>query len=191
MTTVTGIQPGNFRPVPVPLTPPPPPTWLRDVEEEEEITLEENTPTTIDAVQALRARGVDTAEDLLEHATPEQILTACRRWDGRKGVGPGLLASWIRNGVEPEPPAAPPTIDRLRDEFDEYAARYPVGTIIQSPHWRSVPVENPPPHSRIWGRIRQEDCPGTVRIIAANYPALIAECDSCRYDCNAIPIGTH
>ena len=56
------------------------------------------------AVAALRARGVNTAEAMLEHATPEQILLACHRWDSQQGVGPGLLANWIRTGqfLEPE-----------------------------------------------------------------------------------------
>lgn len=141
-------------------------------------------PDEVDAVRALRHRGVNNAEPLLELGTPNEILDACHRWDRQEGVSPGLLVSWIRNGeFEPEPPPPEPAANRLHAIFDEYAARFPAGTPIHSPHYRSVPVENPPPHARIWDRIRQENCPGTVRVAGANFPTIYAECDSCRYDC--------
>ena len=66
--------------------------------------------TVIDAVRALRARGIDNAEDMLEHGTPPELLAACHRWDQRKNVGPGVLVAMIRAGEfrDPTPPTRPP-----------------------------------------------------------------------------------
>lgn len=141
-------------------------------------------PTPEDAVAALSARGVDNGAQLLLYGTPEEILATCRWWDGRQNVGPGLLARRIRDqDFADEPPTPESPREQLQAKFEEYAARFPVGTPIHSPHYRSVRVENPPPHARIWDRIRQEVCPGTVRIVGANFPTIVAECDQCRYDC--------
>lgn len=133
---------------------------------------EGNGTTPMEAVKALRARGVDTAEDLLEHATPEQILTACHRWDGRQGVGPGLLVSWIRAGQfeEPAPAGAPSKGEQRRARFDEYAARFPEGAVAE-------------PHARLQARRWPEDdpCPGSMIVVDAIYPLLTMECDQCGF----------
>ena len=134
---------------------------------------EGNDTTAIEAVTALRARGVDTAEDLLEHATPAQILAACHRWDGRQGVGPGLLVRWIRNGEFTEPQAAPPPGKgaQLRARFDEYANRYPEGAIAE-------------PHARLQARRYPDEndpCPGLLVVIETTYPLISVECDQCDY----------
>ena len=99
--------------------------------------MNDNGSASIDAVKALRARGIGNAEDLLEYGTPDQILGACHRWDQRKNVGPGVLAAMIRNGEfvdeQPARPAAPTSASRLRARFDEYVARFPEGSVAE-PH---------------------------------------------------------
>ena len=126
----------------------------------------------MNAVNALRARGVDTAEALLEDATPEQILAACRRWDSRQGVGPGLLVRWIRAGEfdEPASPTGPSKTEIMRAKFDTYAARFPEGEVAE-------------PHARLQARRYPEDdpCPGNLVVIGTTYPAIAVECDTCDY----------
>lgn len=134
---------------------------------------EGNDTTAIEAVTALRARGVDTAEDLLEHATPAQILAACHRWDGRQGVGPGLLVRWIRQGqfAEPEPAGAPSKGELMRARFDVYADRYPEGATTEM-------------HAELQARRYPEDdpCPGDLIVIETTYPLITVECDECGYE---------
>jgi hypothetical protein len=143
-------------------------------------------PTELDALNALRERGVNAAEDLLELATPDQILATCKRWDAQHHVNPGLLVHWLRTGQIAIP--TPDPIDQMHAQFDDYARHLLTGTAIKSPHYRTVPIPDPPPNAHIWDRLRTEDCPGTVRITGANYPFILAECDSCRYDC-ATPVN--
>ena len=127
---------------------------------------------TIQAVEALRARGVNNPEDMLEHATPADILIACHRWDGQRGVSPGLLVHWIRNGEFDEPPALPPPSKgaTMRARFDEYAARFPEGAVAES-------------HRALQARRYPEDepCPGSLIVIETTYPLITVECDQCDY----------
>jgi hypothetical protein len=151
--------------------------------------MNDQQPTDEQAVAALAARGVDNGAHLLIYATPDEILATCRWFDGRQGVGPGLLAKRIRDQDFPtEPPPARNPIDEMHAKFDDYARQFLTGTVIRSPHYRTVPIPDPPPNARIWDRLRTENCPGTVRITGANYPFIQAECDSCRYDC-ATPVN--
>jgi hypothetical protein len=139
---------------------------------------DQTTVTTVQAVAALRARGVNTAEGLLEYATPDQILIACHRWDGQQGVGPGLLARWIRDGqfLEPEPAEPPGPGLQLRTRFDQYAARYPVGTVIE-------------PHQTMIDRRWRNDppCDGRIVVVDTTWPALILECDKCGFNATIPP----
>jgi hypothetical protein len=135
---------------------------------------------TVEALQALRARGVDQAEGLLADATPAQILAACRRWDGRQNVGPGLLAHWIRTGQIPEEAEPGPSIPaQLRARFADTAARFPIGTPIHAPHRRTITERMPTGQVLAIG---EEDCPGAVRVTARDYPVIACECDRCPYD---------
>jgi hypothetical protein len=126
----------------------------------------------VEAVKALRARGVNNPEDMLEHATPEQILAACHRWDGQRGVNPGLLVHWIRAGEFGEPAATPPPSkgEQMRARFDEYAARFPEGAVAE-------------PHARLQARRWPEDdpCPGDLIVIETTYPLISTECDRCDF----------
>jgi hypothetical protein len=125
----------------------------------------------IDAVRALRSRGIGNAEDLLEYGTPDEILAACRRWDSREGVGPGLLARWIRDREFVEEPAAPQSkAVIMRARFDEYAARFPVGAVAER-------------HADLQARRWPEDdpCPGDMVVIETTYPLVSMECDQCGF----------
>jgi len=128
-------------------------------------------PAAIDAVRALRSRGIGNAEELLEYGTPDELLAACRRWDGRQGVGPGLLASWIRNREFVDEPTAPQSkAAQMRARFEEYAARFPEGAVAE-------------PHARLQARRRYDDdpCPGSLIVIETTYPLIAVECDACDY----------
>lgn len=132
----------------------------------------------IEAVQALRTRGVNHPEQLLELAEPEQILAACRRWDTQTGVTPGLLVTWIRAGefTAPEPePTAPTKSQQLRATHAAYARRYPVGTVVET-HRRLV--------ERKWPADLERDdpCPGDMVVWHATYPLLVMRCDECGFE---------
>jgi hypothetical protein len=149
-------------------------------------------PTPADAVRALRARGVDTADELLAYGTPPQILSACERWDRRQGVGPGLLARWIRDGTFEEPDPEPPKRGKaaqLRERFDEYVRRFPVGAVAES-HADLVRRRWPDD----WERAKQRDeevCPGDMIVVAASYPVLEMECDECGFSAGLTPRHLH
>ena len=57
------------------------------------------TPSSLAAL--LESRGIDDPDSLVAEAEPRLILGAVRAWDTRSGVGPGLLAKWIRQGMVP------------------------------------------------------------------------------------------
>jgi hypothetical protein len=151
----------------------------------------DNDPRPMEAVRALRARGVDTAEALLQAATPEQILAACRRWDGRQGVGPGLLARWIRDGQYDEPPSTPPQtkLERLRDRFDAYALRYPVDSIAE-PHRRMIERRWPGDITRAT-ELSHDLCDGDMVVVDATYPVLELECDECGFTAGLVARSLH
>jgi len=135
---------------------------------------EGNGKRPVEAVQALRARGVDTAEQMLQLATPAQILAACRRHDARQGrVGPGAIVKWIRDG-EFDDPLDPPAHSRpaqLRARFDEYVRSLPVGRTVE-PHCALV--------ARCWpGELDDGVCGGDMVVIEATYPVLSMACDEC------------
>ena len=137
-----------------------------------------STTTNLDAVQALRARGVDQAETLLEIADPDDLVALCRRFDVRQGrVGPGWIVSEARAGhfADPAPPPEPPTPEeQMRARFDETLRRLPLDT----PIWRHADME--PPH-------RLEECPGVMRIEESFYPIVVIACSVCR-DSIGVPI---
>jgi hypothetical protein len=150
-------------------------------------------PDTMDAVHALRSRGIDNGEELLAYGTPAEILAACRRWDGRPGVGPGLLARWIRSQQfpEPEPTPAPAANKRaeLRARFEAYARRFPPGSIAE-PHRRLIERRWPDDVERAL-ELGQDLCDGDMIVADAIYPQLIAECDRCDFEA-AYPVrGLH
>jgi hypothetical protein len=141
------------------------------------------TDAQLEAIDALRARGVDTAAALLEHGTPEQILTACRRWDRRTGVGPGLLAQWIRNGEFEDPEAPPPAPGKgaaLRALFDDVARRFPIGSVVET-HAELIERRWPQDLERA-RETGQPLCAGWMVVTEASWPALEVECEACNFD---------
>jgi hypothetical protein len=150
-----------------------------------------------EAVQALRARGVDSAETLLAHATPAAILRTCEWYDRQSGVGAGLLVMKCRGGGIHEVVAAagsagaddaliaeliqrggqvPEQHKKLRDRvyrgrFERYVTRHPVGSVVES-------------HAELEARAWPDDetsCGGDMLVIAAVYPNVELECDKCGF----------
>jgi hypothetical protein len=142
----------------------------------------DNDTRPIEAVHALRARGVDQAEAMLAEASPDEILAACHRWDSRSHVGPGLLVRWIREHEYEDPPeATPPSkAQQLRDRFEDYARRFPTGTAAES--HRDLIARRWPAELE-YGLI----CEGDLIVIEATYPLLTMECDRCGFVA-ALPI---
>jgi len=136
-------------------------------------------PAALDAINALRSRGIGNAEELLKHATAAEILSACRRWDARTGVGPGLLAHWIRERqfIEEQPQPTENRSEQLRRRYDQYAAVYPPGSTTES-------------HAQLQRRREYDDdpCPGELVVQATSaYPNLVVRCDECDYEAGYTP----
>jgi hypothetical protein len=136
-----------------------------------------------EAVRALRARGIDEAEKLLVFGTPAEILAACYRWDKRKGVGPGLLAKWIRDREFDDPePIVEGKQAQLAARFDDYARRLPVGARAE-------------PHARLNSRRYPDDpndpCIGDLIVIESAYPVLTLECNMCGFITAYTPRSLH
>jgi hypothetical protein len=133
---------------------------------------EHETTTAAGVVRALKARGVNDPEDLLECGTPDQILAACHRWDRQHNVRPALLVFWIRNGqfADPAPAAGPSRSAILRARFDDYAARFPAGATVE-------------PHAQLQARRWPDDppCPGRMIVYESIYPNITVECDRCGF----------
>lgn len=135
----------------------------------------DTTTTAADALREMRARGIDNAPDLLEHATPEAILTACRHWDTRKDVGAGLLAKWIRQGGISEA-----TADRIvkgqdarrRQAFDKFVREFPVGSVVER-HSETQELMWPDDPNR---------CPGAMRVEWHAFPHVALVCDECGFE---------
>ena len=133
---------------------------------------DDDEPTPIDAVRALRTRGVNDPDDLLECGSPAEILAACHRWDRQQNVKPGLLVHWIRNGQFHDPGvvhASKTAVHQAR--FDEYAQRFPVGSVAE-------------PHDRLQQRRWPEDerCPGRMIVVDHAGLSIVAECDACQFE---------
>jgi len=126
-------------------------------------------PNRTDAVAALRERGVNNPEQLLELAAPADILATCHRWDVQAGVSPGLLVRWIKDGNFPEPDP-PSTTDRLKAQFAEHQARLPVGTRI---------IRHADLEAGQWNR--DEKCIGVMCVQESDYPVLTLECSVCLF----------
>jgi hypothetical protein len=135
---------------------------------------------SIEAVRALRDRGIDNAEELLEYGTPEEILRVCRRWDSRKGVGPGLLARWIRSREFDEPEPASGKADQLRARMAEYARRFPVGSVAETHRVLSA---------RRWPD--DDPCSGEMVVVEADASVLALECDACGFGVAYTPRCVH
>jgi len=114
-------------------------------------------------------------------ASAEAILRTCRWYDRQQGVGPGLLAKWIRQGgvsesEAQEPERLPGVQERKRAEllaaFAEKARVFVPGSVTE-------------PHKQAQTRSsrRQLDeielCPGELVVIAASCDGLIVRCDRC------------
>jgi hypothetical protein len=132
---------------------------------------DETTPA--DVVRALKTRGVNDPEELLECGTPAQIIAACHRWDRQHNVRPALLVFWIRNHQfeDPGPSSGPSRGEILRARFDEYARRFPVESAIE-------------PHAQLQARCWSDDpdrCPGSMVVIETTYPLISVECDRCGF----------
>lgn len=126
----------------------------------------------MDAVKAMRARGIDNPEELLQYATLEAIRGACQWWDGKPGVGAGLLAKKIREGgIDPEPRPAPGSVEeRQRATHADSARRFPVGSVE--------------PHARLQQRRWPDDepCPGSMIVVTHDCPSWILECNRCGFE---------
>jgi hypothetical protein len=128
---------------------------------------------TQEALNALRLRGVDDPGRFLEELDAERIIRTCGWHDRQQGghAKPGLLVWKLREGgVGPE--AQPVTkTTQLRQTFDRYVAKHPVGSSLCS-HLalaaRRWPDDN-------------EDCAGRMLVVDAVYPILEMECDRCRF----------
>lgn len=137
------------------------------------------------AVRALRARGVDSGEQLLQNCSAEAILAACRDFDRRNEKGDTRGAGWlytvVRNGglrERREPEDTRSTNERKAAErisrFNDYARRFPVGAVaevhgrLEQRRYPSLPVE--------------QRCPGLLVVIAAGYPTIAVRCDKCAFE---------
>ena len=128
------------------------------------------TGAEMDAFQAMRARGVDGADELLTHADPEAIIRTCEWWDRQTGVRVGLLVSKIRKGgIDPEPAPVAGVRARLRATHDEHAKLCPVGFAV--------------PHVRLQELRRDDDepCPGSMIVLTNDFPVWELECDQCGF----------
>jgi hypothetical protein len=152
---------------------------------------ENDLPAPVDAVKALRARGVNNAEGMLEHATPAQILAACRRWDAEQGVTAGLLVHWIRAGEfeAPSPPTARSKAAQLRERFGEYARRFPEGAVVE-PHRRLLERRWPDDVERAV-ELGDDLCDGDLVVVSASYPVLEMECSACGFAAGIGPRHLH
>jgi hypothetical protein len=136
----------------------------------------------MEAVRALRSRGVDDAESLLEYGTPEDIVATCHWWDSQR-KGKGLLVWKIKHGgvkEEEERQAAKTTGERLRALCAEYTAGLAIGAAVET-------------HANLNARRWPDDadgravCDGRMVITEMAYPVLAVECDRCGFTA-AVPI---
>jgi hypothetical protein len=141
----------------------------------------------IDAVKAMRARGIDNAEEHLQYATLEQIRGWCEWWDGKQGAGPGLLAKKIREGGDPpgQRPPAGSVHTRLRATHDDYAQRFPPGSVVE-PHARLLTRQrykddHPLEEARSLEQSGDELCRGLLVVLSNRYPVWEVECDLCGF----------
>lgn len=116
----------------------------------------------------MRACGLDAPEALVDCAAPEAIVAACKWWKAKKGVGTGLLVSRIRDGGITE---APPRESELRARFQEFADRWPIGTVVST-------------HARLQQRYWpwDEECPGELMVWDVTYPVIALACRECVFE---------
>jgi hypothetical protein len=124
-----------------------------------------------DALQELKACGVTDAESLVDLAEPERIIAACRWWRNKTNVSTGLLVSQIRKGGLDPDESAPSKQDQMRQQFEAYVTRFPVGSTLE-------------PHARLQVRRRYDDelCGGGMVVYEAAYPSLACECSGCGFE---------
>jgi hypothetical protein len=124
--------------------------------------------STTDAIEALRARGIDNAASLVSSTSPERIVASCKVWDTKKNVTAGLLAKMVRDGgsdPEPAPKASP------RDRFAQLVQHYSQGSVTES-------------HKRLQRRRDyDEDCDGLLIVVEEPaFPSLTVRCNGCGYE---------
>jgi hypothetical protein len=124
--------------------------------------------STTDAIEAMRARGIDNAESLVSSTSPERIVASCKVWDSKKNVTAGLLAKMVRDGgsdPEPAPKASP------RDRFAHLVQHYSEGSVAES-------------HKRLQRRSDyDEDCDGLLIVVEEPaFPSLVVRCDGCGFE---------
>ena len=139
---------------------------------------------TDEVVAALRARGIDSPEQLLQYGTADQILAACQRWDARENVRPGLLVRWIRDQDFPDPEPPQSRAAQLRARFDEFVRRHPDGASVE---WHADLIR------RRWPQDleHEEPCPGEMLVEDAIYPVVTMRCDVCGFEAGVGPRDLH
>jgi hypothetical protein len=133
----------------------------------------------IEAVRALRDRGIDNAEDLLEHATPDAIIRTCEWWDRQTGVGTGLLVSKVRKGGMAEELTSADGLTekqrkllRLRAKFEELTKVFVPGAVAEA-------------HAALISRRKNDaydSCDGNLIVVSVLDDSLAVRCDACRFD---------
>lgn len=128
------------------------------------------------ALEMLRDRNVDRAEDLVDSTDPQAVIGTCEWWDRQDGAKPGLLVWKIRQGgVTDRPPAG--KAQKLREVFDRYVTAHPVDSRLCS-HMALA--------ARKWPG-EDETCPGQLMVVAAVYPVLEMQCDGCGFEASLTP----
>jgi hypothetical protein len=142
----------------------------------------------MDAVQALRDRGIDNPESLLQYADPEAIIRTCEWWDGLKNVGTGLLVSKVREGGIASPDGLSEKARkhaRLVDRFAEVAQRFAPGDVTET-HARMQCRACGTPDARWQHPDEEELCGGDLVVIAVSsdieVPCIEVRCDACLFE---------
>jgi hypothetical protein len=129
-----------------------------------------NSTSVTDAIEAMRSRGIDNADDLVSSTSPERIVASCETAD-KKGWSTRLLAWKIKEGGV-DPSMSLPKVDR-RAQFANATAMFPEGSVTES-HRRMARRQWPGDH---------ETCEG-VMVVAdePSYPHLSVRCDGCGFE---------
>lgn len=138
--------------------------------------IERQDRSRIEALHALRDRGVEDAESLLEAASVDRIMATCK-WADRQGASTRLLVWKVKHGgVDPADLAVKGKRQRMQERFAEIAQRYPVGWIAE-------------PHRQLQRRRGyDEDCDGMLIVVEPpQFPTVVVRCDACAYEA-AFPV---